>query len=166
MTEIKPIGVDLEETLICYSDSGRNPENARMRPGAIVLLEGLRKMGFTPVLDTMSDDVRTQAVFDKIPRLKKYFPPERMVTVTNRKRYDTHNMPDNPRKRVLENLNEKMAGGKNPTEYGANLLVDDMRSPIAEEVLGFRVIQIPSPEDDSTMGWAHRALEAIAKLNK
>lgn len=162
----KPIGVDLEDTLIRFTDPDRTPSGAQIRPGAIVLLEGLRKLGRVPILDTMSDDGRTKEIFRNVPRLKPYFPKERIVTVTNRVKYETWKMDDSPLKRLLEDINDRMGGGKNPREYGADLLIDDMRAPIAEQLLGFKTIQIPSPEDDSTVGWAHKALETIAGVIK
>lgn len=162
----RPIGVDLEDTLVRYTTRERSFDHVELRPGAIVLLEGLRRLGRVPILDTMCDDGNTEKIFEQVPRLGKYFSKERRVTVTNRKKYDLSRIPSSdPRYNIYADLNERMAGGKNPVEYGADLLVDDMRSPAAE-ILGFKVIQIPAPEDDTTVGWAHRALEAIASRGK
>ena len=113
----------------------------------------------------MCDDENVEIIFNKVPRLRKYFPKERIVSVTNRKRYDTLHMKDSELKAIYEDLNRNMAGGKNPTEYDANLLIDDMRSPVAEK-LGFRVIQVPSPDTDQSGKWAHKVLEEIAQIGK
>jgi len=142
-----------------------NSETAELRPGAIILLEGLRKLGLTPILDTMCDDESTEIIFNRAPRLRSYFPKERRVTVSNRKRYDTSHMANTELRPIYEDLNRNMAGGKNPTEYGANLLIDDTRSPVSDK-LGFRVIQVPSPDEDRSGKWAHKVLEEIAKIGK
>ena len=44
LENIRPIGVDLEETLIRYPTISREIETAELRPGAIILLEGLKKI--------------------------------------------------------------------------------------------------------------------------